>query len=119
MLVEKFISPRDREVVEKIMEATSGYYLLDKQAIIDEDSNRDIINIRHIICYLISVNTSIKKDGIAYLINKKSRCAISNSIETIEVQKRIYKQTLDDLKGIVKLVNSFEKKYEWLVVIDN
>lgn len=112
--VVKFgISPQEKELMLAVIEGVCEYFDVSEDLLMSGE-NSSIVNMRYLCFYLITKNTSLKDYVIAEVFGK-TRTTVCYGIRQIDWQKNIYAQTLNNLRGVVRLVNNFEKKYEWLL----
>jgi len=106
-----YIHPKDKELMETVINAACNYFEIDESIMLN-NSSTDIANIRYIVCYIIMKNTELKDYIIAKRVNK-ARSTINTGVEKIDIHKDIYRQTLDNINGVISVANNFEKKYVW------
>ena len=106
-----YVPPRDKEVMELVIKAACEHFYIEEEILISNTSIA-IANIRYLVCFLIINNTGLKDYVIAKRVGK-CRSTINTGIEKIDIHRRIYRQTLDDLEAVVNIANSFEKKFVW------
>lgn len=111
-LIQKAVfNPTDRELVESIKKAACEHFDITQDRLIT-DSTPTVANIRFLCFWLIDKNTEIKD----YMIGRafdKARGSVLYGIDLIDVHKKIYRQTLDNLRSIARIANNFEKNYTW------
>jgi hypothetical protein len=103
------VSAHDSELIECVIQAACVYYGVGKAELMHDTS---MVKTRHLCFFAISRSTNLKDYVIGTFFGKK-RTAIKYGIDTIDVHKEIYRQTLDDLNNIIHIANNFEKKYSW------
>jgi hypothetical protein len=105
------INPADRELVTFIKKATCKHFDIDERRLI-EDKSVVVANIRFLCFWLIAKNSQLKDYAIADMFHKK-RSVVNYGIDTIEVHRKIYRQTIDNLRQIALLADTFDKNYSW------
>lgn len=86
---------------ESIVKAACIHFEITEENLISGTSF-DIAYMRWCVFYLVRQHTQLNEKFIANRLNKL-RNAFRNGVETIEVRKKIYGQTVDDLRKIEKL----------------
>lgn len=76
------------------------------------DTSTDVANIRFI-CYWILANNSALKDYKIGHAFGKSRMAVNYGVGIIDIHKKIYGQTLGNMRKVAAIANNFEKKHAW------
>ena len=104
-----FLSPAYRELVEFVMLAACKYSGISMDALFTE---QQYTRQRQLCFFLIRKNTCLSEKVIGRIFNL-SRTAIRYGIEKTEIHVKIYRQSLDTLRGVMAIVNTFDKKYQW------
>jgi hypothetical protein len=107
------VDPADRELVSCIKKAACMHFDME-EAMLIEDKRPTVANVRFLCFWLIAQNSQIKDYAIAELFHKK-RSVVNYGIETIDVHKKIYRQTIDNLRQIALLADTFDKNYQWSI----
>ncbi len=110
----EFFNPVDLEIMEAIIIAVCSYYNITEDDLINRPVTSEHTNARRITYYLIATNTELKHWKIADRLSC-ARCRVTKSIDIIRVHKDIYAPTKNLMNTIIKMANSFTKKYEWLI----
>jgi len=110
------ISPANRELIEGVISAACQHFDVTREQLLGEYR---LTNARHLCFYIIHNSTTGVFDyDIGGFFNKK-RTAVQYGINLIDTHKVIYRQTLGDLNAIITIANSFVKKYEWHLQLNN
>jgi len=107
------IHPADRELVASIKRAACKHFEIEEDRLLN-DTSQIVANIRFLCFWLIANNSQLKDYAIAEAFGK-GRSVVNYGIETIEVHKRIYRQTIDNLRKIAEIADTFDKNYEWAI----
>lgn len=104
-------NPSDRELISVVKKSACIHFEISEDDLMN-DRTAQIANVRFLCFWLITQNTNLKDHMVASIFNK-TRSAVIYGVGLIDTHKNIYRQTLDNLRSIVKIANTFEKKYSW------
>lgn len=104
-----FLSPDDRELVEAVINAACIFFQVERDELI---AGTKLAKSRHLCFYIISNNTHLNEKTIGAIFGK-GRTAVQYGISQTQVHKKIYRQTLGSINGIVAIANTFDKKHTW------
>jgi hypothetical protein len=107
-------NPSDRELIAVVKKAACQHFEITESQLVN-DSNPAVANIRFLCMWLIVENTGLKDYMIASIFNK-SRSTVIYGIGVVDIHKKIYRQTIDNLQTVAKIANTFEKKYPWRIL---
>jgi chromosomal replication initiation ATPase DnaA len=114
IIKQSVLNPADRELVQAIKKATCQYFDITEERLM-EDSTPTVANIRFLCFWLIGHNTHLKDYMIGQAFDK-ARSSVLYGVSLIDAHKDIYRQTLDNLKGIARIADNFEKNYSWHIL---
>lgn len=95
------------QIQENIIKAACQHFEITEELLISGTSF-NIAYMRWCVFYLVKQHTLLNEKFIANRL-KKLRNAFRNGVETIEIRKKIYGQTVDDLRKIEKLAGLSDK----------
>jgi hypothetical protein len=111
---QSVLNPSDRELVQAVKKAACQYFDITEERLL-EDSMPTVVNIRFLCFWLIGQNTPLKDYMIGELFGK-ARSSVLYGVGLIDAHKDIYRQTLDNLRGIARIADNFEKNYTWHIL---
>lgn len=96
MSVETVTNPTQERIIRSVCE----YFEITEEQLIN-NSTYDFVEARWLYFYLTKKNTNLSVKAIGQRV-RKDRPAVRNGLDNIEVRKRIYVQTVSDLKKIAE-----------------
>jgi chromosomal replication initiation ATPase DnaA len=108
----KYESRVDVEIANHVIKAVCDYFDINSEQFFSSHYNRKISYARKLTFFFIKGNTELSFSNLsrAFKIDRKS---IHTGISEIHLQRQVFTHISHDLQNIIKLVNNFEKKYEW------
>ena len=106
-------TPADRELVHLVKKAACQHFEITEEQLVTEHS-RTVANIRFLCYWIIARNTQLKDYAIGDFFNRRRACVIYG-IEHVDVYRKIYRQTIDNLRSLAEIANTFDKKHAWRI----
>ena len=101
----------DREITVAVIQSTCNFFNVDFETLKNCESAR-MANIRYLCFYLILTNTSLRDREVGEIFGK-SRNAVWAGKYKISFEMGIYGQTVGNLRALINIANTFEKKFQW------
>lgn len=100
-----------KSIEERIIDAACIYWNVDREYFSRKSEESTIVYRKSVLYYLIKKNTVFSYKSIAEMFGFLSHQPVMRSVENIEAQKDIYKQTFNDLKQIGQLADKLDASF--------
>lgn len=100
-----------KPIEERIIDAACIYWNVERNYFCIKTEKSTIVYRKSIVYYLIKRNTIYSYKSIAQMFGFLSHQPVIRSVENIESQQFIYKQTFNDLKQIMQLAGKLNASF--------
>ena len=100
-----------KSIEERIIDAACIYWDVNRDYFTRKSEDSTVVYRKSILYYLIKKNTVFSYKSIATMFGFLSHQPVMRSVENIEAQKNIYKQTFNDLKQIGNLADKLNASF--------
>lgn len=100
-----------KSIEERIIDAACIYWNVERYYFCQKTEESTVVYRKSIVYYLIKKNTVFSYKSIAEMFGFLSHQPVMRSVENIEAQKNIYKQTFNDLKQIIELADKLDASF--------
>lgn len=94
-----------KPIEERLIEAACIYWEVDRNYFSQKCEQSTIVYRKSVLYYLLKNNTVFSYKSIAEMFGFLSHQPVMRSVENIEAQKGVYKQTSNDLDQIMKIAD--------------
>ena len=103
-----------KPIEERLIDAACLYWDVDRDFFRKDKKDTDytgMVRKKYILFYLLKTNTAYSDQEISDKFGFLSRCSIRRGVETVEAQKDIYRQTLNDIEAIKNIANNLDASF--------
>ncbi len=100
-----------KPIEERMIDAACIYWDVERSYFSKKTEESTVVYRKSVLYYLIKTNTIFSYKSIAEMFGFLSHQPVMRSVENIEAQKNIYKQTFNDIKQITQLADKLDASF--------